>query len=826
MPIAPFRHLLFVLTLTLALLPTSRARAESVDPASLEDIGSLRSFTKDAQGLTLRCVDGSEVRLSVLAPDLVRVRASFRRPLAAMDHSWAIERTKWPAVTWTLAQDPKELVVSTSELRVVVTRSPLLIRFVDPFTNQVINQDAMPMRHEAAGSRVAAVKRLGFDEHFYGLGEKAAHLDRRRGSFDLWSADTPGYTEGTDPLYQSIPFYIGLVMERTAQAGARQAWHGRAYGIFFDNSHRTHFDFGSSQNEHTVFAADGGEMNYYFFWGPSMKKVVSRYADLTGHIPIPPKWALGHQQSRWSYYPDRTAEAIVQRYRDEDMPLDALHLDIHYMDGYRVFTWDSLRFPDPAGFVRKMRSLGAHVVTIVDPGVKYEPGGKYGIYNEGATRDFFLKRRSGKTWVGRVWPGESVFVDYTIEAARHWWGEKHRALFDVGVEGIWNDMNEPANFDDPTGKTLMDVVSDDMGRRTTHAANRNLFALNMARATYEGFRRLRPDLRPYIITRSGYAGIQRYATMWTGDNVSSWDAMALSIPMLCSVGLSGEAFAGCDIGGFQGRSTAEMVTRWYQVAFLSPFCRNHKSISGNDQEPWRFGEPYADIIRRYLKLRYALMPYLYTTVAESHRTGVPALRPLILDDQDDYNALGIDDEYLMGSDLLVAPVLAAGQNQRQVYLPRGTWYDYWHGTRLEGGRMISVAAPLDTAPLYVRGGAIVPFGPSMNFVGEKPTGDLTLRIYPDARGTATGLVYDDDGTTPSYQQGNFRRLSVEARGEGQTWRVHVHAATGPYSVGKRRLVFHLRLPGGQELGAAVPDDGMEHDVVLGNASRTASRARR
>src|SRR5262249_35949751 len=322
-----------------------------------------------------------------------------------------------------------------------------------------------------------------------------------------------------------------------------------AYGIFFDNSYRSYFDFGPFSQEHIWFGAEGGEMNYYFFYGPSIKKILSRYADLTGHMPLVPMWALGNQQSRYSYYPASMVEAVARTYRQEDLPLDVIHIDIHYLNGYRVFTWNPQRFPDPSALMGRLKQQGVKVVMIVDPGVKYQPvtagvnaepssqpelgpqEKSYYVYNQGLAKGFFQKRKSGQLFIGRVWPGESVFVDYTLPEARHWWGELHRAYTDHGVAGIWNDMNEPADFVDQTGGNQRDVVSYDEGESTTHAKNRNVFGLLMARATYEGLARLRPDRRPFVVTRAAYAGIQRYSTMWTADTNSTWDSLALNVPI-------------------------------------------------------------------------------------------------------------------------------------------------------------------------------------------------------------------------------------------------------------------------------------------------------
>ncbi len=762
----------------------------AIDLGGLTPIAPVSGFTRLPDGITLTCRDGSQVAVRVLAPDLVRVRASFGHTLPARDHSWAIEKVAWEARQWRLTEEPDAVRISTSEIEVVIHRDPLLVEFRDAATHRPISADQRPMMFDPKSGAVAAAKKLGFDEHFYGLGEKAAHLDKRRGRFSMWNRDTPAYGEGTDPIYQSIPFYLG--------------WQdGGAYGIFFDNSFRTEFDFGRSSQEYAAFSAEGGEMNYYFFYGPSIKKILGRYAELTGHMPMPPMWALGNQQCRWGYYPDTMAEEVVRRYRADDLPLDVLYLDIDYMDGYRVFTWDPRRFPDPSALTGKLLRQGVKVVTIVDPGVKFDPG--YSVFDQGLAKNYFLKRKDGSLFHGKVWPGDSVFVDYTLPEAARWWGDLHRAYTDRGVAGIWNDMNEPSDFLDQAGKTHADVVSFDGGANTTLAQNRNVFALNEARATYEGLERLRPNQRPYVITRAGYAGIQRYSTMWTGDNTSTWDALALSIPMFQTLGLSGEPFVGADAGGFIGRANAELLTRWYQVAFLTPFCRNHADIAAYDHEPWRFGAFYEGIIRKYLKLRYRLLPFLYTTLEEAHRTGVPMFRPLLLNYQDDPNTLTIDDEFMLGDALLEAPILRPGETARLVYLPTGTWYDYWTGQRYSGGGVVRVEAPLETVPLFVRGGAILPTGPEMNYVGERPSDPLRFEIYPDADGRASGALYEDDGATIAYRQGVLRRTEVGYR-DGA---VEMGAPVGTFQAPPRRLVFSLH---GRTV--EIIDDGRAHRVEL------------
>ena len=346
-------------------------------------------------------------------------------------------------------------------------------------------------------------------------------------------------------------------------------------------------------------------------------------------MPLPPLWALGNQQSRYSYYPAAMVGQIAAAYRAHDLPLDVLYLDIHYMDAYRVFTWDPKRFPDPAALTAALGRDGLKVVTILDPGVKYQPAGGYPVFDEGLAHDYFLRRTDGSLYIGEVWPGQAVFVDYTRDDARQWWGEQLHALTDRGVAGIWTDMNEPSDFADKSGASQHNVVFDDLHARTPYAQNRNIFALTMARATYEGLARLQPDRRPFVITRAGYAGIQRYATMWTGDNNATFESLALNLPMFASLGLSGEAFVGADVPGFIGRGDGELLARSYQVACFAPLCRNHGAIDSYDHEPWRYGAPYEAIVRNYLNLRYRLLPFLYTTLEEAHRTGVPLFRPLL-----------------------------------------------------------------------------------------------------------------------------------------------------------------------------------------------------
>ena len=450
---------------------------------------------------------------------------------------------------------------------------------------------------------------------------------------------------GLNNLYTSIPFVLAL------QAG-------QASGMFGDSSYRLEFDLAREDPARCGFAVDGGPLIYYVFAGPTPRAVLERYTELTGRIPLPPRWALGYHQSRWGY---KTADEVLQlarTFRERQIPLDAVYLDIDYMDGYRVFTWDANRFPDPAGMVRELDELGVKLVTIVDPGVKQDEN--YAVYTSGRDGDLFCKTFLGDEYRNVVWPGMCAFPDFTNPRTRTWWGDHLAVLLDAGVAGVWCDMNEPTVFV-PTPMTLPDdVTHHGDGEAALHAQVHNLYGQLMARATAEGLRRLRPARRPFVISRAGFAGLQRHALHWTGDNTSWWEHLWMSMPQLQNLGLSGYAWVGVDIGGFSGDATGELLTRWMEFGIFQPFCRNHSAWDTHRQEPWAFGEPFETHIRAMLLLRQRLSPYLYSAFEEAHRTGAPILRPLLFDFPEDVTTYSADDEFLVGAALLVAPIARPG----------------------------------------------------------------------------------------------------------------------------------------------------------------------
>jgi len=458
------------------------------------------------------------------------------------------------------------------------------------------------------------------------------------------------------------------------------------------------------------------------------------------------------------------------------------------MDEFRVFTWDSTNFPDPDRLVRELETLGIKLVTIIDPGVKVEQ--RYSVYREGHDAGFFLKNSHGDEYQNVVWPGTCAFPDFTNPRTREWWGDKLPTLLDHGVAGIWCDMNEPTAFI-PTPQTLPpDVIHGGAGEPKLHAEVHNLYGSQMAQATREGMLRHRPDRRPFVISRAGYAGLQRHALHWTGDNTSWWEHLWMSMPQLQNLGISGLAWVGVDVGGFGGDANGELLTRWMELGAFMPFCRNHSSWDTRSQEPWSFGDPYESIIRSMLKLRQRLIPYMYSLFDECNRTGAPIIRPLMFEFPADEESCSAADEFMLGSALLVAPIASAGATYRHVYLPPGDWFHWWTGERTEGSAHILAHAPLGQPAIYVRGGHALPLWPEMLHVGERAADPLTVILYPSEEPGSTTL-YEDAGDGFTHEQGQYLRTQIECLMRDGSLNVSA-TPEGSFRPSRQRTILELR----------------------------------
>lgn len=740
-----------------------RTRPMPSSPDAYRRPGRVTGWSRDRQAVRVVCENGV-VALTVLAPDVIRVLV---QPASRADEpprpSYAVKREDgaggadgWPACAVGVVEGDDALDVETSRLTCRVARASGRLTFLDR-AGRVINADARGAGWHPDGP-VVCHRRIQEDEHFYGLGERTSGLDHRGGCFETWNVDPQTYETGQDPVYLCVPFLLGL------HSGGAQG-----YGILFDNPFRGRFDLGDDEPDVASFGARGGELRYTFIYGPSLARVVEQYTTLTGRQALPPLWALGYHQSRWSYTPEARVRRLADDFRETyDVPCDGIHLDIEAMDGYRCFTWDEESFPDPAGLIGDLHDQGFKVVSIVDPGIKVDPG--YRVYEDGVKEDVFCALPNGKPLVGPVWPGNSVFPDFTSPRVRAWWGALCRTLTDAGVDGIWNDMNEPAIFG-PEGTTMAEAVVHDLeGWGGDHAEAHNVYGMQMARATAEGLARLRPDERPFVITRSGWAGVQRYAASWTADNRATWEHLGLTVPMVANLGLSGIGFTGPDTGGFMGHPSAELFTRWLQMSVFLPFFRSHTHLSDPDQEPWSWGEPALSINRGWIERRYRLLPYLYTALWRCAQTGVPMVRPLVLGFQDEPTTHDLDDQFLCGDHLLVAPVTEEGATSRSVYLPAGAWYDVWRDQVVRGPARVEVAAPLERIPVFARAGAVVPTGPTMRYVGERARDPLTLHVYPPVDGAARwheSLLYEDDGRTMAFRDGEYLLTCLQLRVVGE-----------------------------------------------------------
>ena len=765
-----------VLLTILALFP-------SLALAAWQEAGPMPAPVAVPNGLVF-ANDRATVSITALSPEVVRVRFA-PTPAFGRDHSYAVVKRDLadPRAAVKPGSDSSE--IATPALRVVVRHSPFRIAFLDR-SGASLDEDDGGLGMASAGRSVRAWKRLRDDEHVYGFGEKTGRLDKRGWAlggyhYTMWNSDTYAWDSSTDPLYVSIPFFI--VMRE-----------GRAHGIFLDNTWRSTFDVGREARERLSFGADGGELDYYFIHGPHPKQVVERYTALTGHIPLPPRWALGYNQSRWSYYPESRVRELAAKFRTRHVPGDVIWLDIDYQDGFKPLTWDKQRFPDPAKMIADLREQGFHVVTIVDPHPKKEPG--YRPYDEGLAGDHFVKTPDGSVLEGPVWPsgaaknpGNSVFPDFTRKATREWWGGLYKDLLDIGVAGIWNDMNEPAVWVHPQDSMPLDTRHDGEGQPTDHREAHNVYGLLNSRSTFEGLARLRPDARPFVLTRSTFAGGQRYAAVWPGDNTADWSSLRQSLPTLMGLGLGGFAFVGADIGGFAHYPSPELFTRWIQAGVFNPFMRAHTEAATPDQEPWSFGERYEAVNKRAIELRYELLPQIYNVMEEASRTGLPAMRPMFLEYPEDPQTWSRDDQHFFGADLLVAPVLREGVAQREVYLPAGDWYEFWTGARLEGGRAFGVGVTLESLPIYVRAGAFVFRQPVVQHTGAMRGQPLLVSVYPAARSEAS--LYEDDGESTAYARGDSarRRFSQQRDAKGAT--IEIGAIDGRYRPAPRDLLLTL-----------------------------------
>jgi alpha-glucosidase len=741
----------------------------------------------------------ASIEVTALTDSILRVRIA-RDGRWPEDASWAVPATvrhqKVPV-------QPTADGFRTGAVAVHLDPSSLRLNLTD-LNGQAIVADA-PDAIRFEGSRFTLRKALPIDQHIYALGDKTGPLDRRGGTFVDWNTDAYGFAPSSDPIYKSIPFFIG--------AGS----DGRSYGLFLDNSWRVSFDFGHKDASAIELSAPDGPIDYYVIAGPTARDVVRRYTDLTGRPALPPLWSLGYQQSRWGYKSDAEIRGIADRLRSDRVPADVIWMDIDYQDRERPFTVNSATFPDLKKLNSDLRAQGIRLVAITDLHVAYLPNQGYAPFDTGMAGGHFVHKADHSLYVAPVWPGPSVFPDFTRAATRSWWGGLYKNFIADGFSGFWNDMNEPAVFETPTKTMPLDnlhrVESDDFASRdATHAEIHNVYGMQNTRGTDEGMRRLRPGIRPFVMTRASYAGGQRYAVTWTGDNSSTWDHLRLCVEQLTNLGLSGFAYSGCDVGGFIGGASPELLTRWYELAAFTPVFRNHSANDAPHAEPWVDGPEHLAIRRRFIEERYRLMPYLYALADENARTGDPMMRPLFYDYPD---ALKLDCDsaltFAVGRDLVVAsPARLESPRPQSICLPAGDWYDYWTGLPV-GEHKLTVTPQLDSVPLFVRGGTILPRQPLVQSTAETPNGPLQLDIYPgeDCRGE----LYFDDGVTVN---GSSLRQSLQCVAAPKGVALRFGPRQGNWRPWWKRI--EVTVHGAQPMRITIADQPRAGEILIAAAS--------
>ena len=700
------------------------------------NIGNIKTVKTEKNSIAIT-TENAFANISIYSPNIIRVRID-KQPLKK-DLSYAVVGT--PLNTNVkIDNGPLNITISTDSLKAIITKKPFSISYYTP-EGKIINEDETGLTTSWVGNEVTAYRHLQPKERFIGLGEKTGPLDRAGNGYTNWNTDAFGYKADQDPIYSTIPFYIGI-------------HDSLNYGIFLDNTFQSDFNFGASNDRFSSFGARDGEMNYYFIYHSKVADIIKSYTYLTGRMKLPPLWSLGYQQNRYSYYPDTEVLRIAQTLREKKIPADGITLDIHYMDRYQLFTWDKQRFPNPLQMTDKLKEMGFKTTVIVDPGIKIEPGAA--AYEDGLKKEVYIKYSDGKNYAGQVWPGWCNFTDFTSEKGRAFWKSHVKFFSDNGVSGIWNDMNEIATWGQ---KIPNNVVFDFEGRKGTILEAHNVYGSLMARSSYEGAKAATNE-RPFVLTRAGYAGMQRYSAIWTGDNRSEDDHMIAGVRLLNSLGLSGVPFTGMDIGGFTGNPSQALYARWIQLGAFFPYFRNHTAINTKSSEPWTYGEEVTEISRNYISLRYKLIPYLYSTFYEATQTGIPVVRSLAIDYTFDNSIYKSDfqNQFLFGQSMMVIPV-ESGKDFKKIYLPAGNWYNLYSDKKEEGSKEKIIELTARELPVYVKESSIIPMQTLVQSTAFAPSDTLFLHIYK-GNVANTFNYYEDDGKTFNYENGQFYKRAI------------------------------------------------------------------
>jgi alpha-glucosidase len=648
-----------------------------------------------------------------------------------------------------------------------------LVRPFEPIASMDPKQLSVAPEYGFEDGRHTAKISIEKGTSLYGTGEVAGPLLRNGFVVETWNYDAFGYGLDAKNLYTSHPWVLAVRED------------GTAFGVLADTTERCEIDL----RDGITFRAVGPEFAVIVIDRASPQEVMKGLGELTGTIAMPPKWAVGYHQCRYSYNPESRVKEVVSEFRKRKLPADVIWMDIDYMDGYRVFTFDEEQFPDPKGLNEWLDEQGFSNIWMIDPGVKKEEG--YFVYDSGEEHDVWTKNAQGETFTGEVWPGVCVFPDYLNKEVRSWWASLYEDFMAIGIDGVWNDMNEPAVFNVESKTMPEDNIhhaDDELGGTGTHARYHNVYGMQMIRATREGVLAVNPDKRPFVLSRANYIGGQRYGATWTGDNSANWEHLDMSIPMTVNLGLSGQPFAGPDIGGFAYNGDGELFARWMGFGTLMPFARGHTAKGNIDKEPWSFTPEVEATCRRALERRYRLMPYIYTLFHESSVSGMPIAMPTFFADPSDPALRSEDDSFLLGPDLLVA-AKATPEADRMTVLPAaidGVEWAEFDFESFDGGRD---SKDTDLPALYIRPGSILATAPVTQYFGDRPDSrdELTLIVHLDASGSAQGELYEDAGEGFGYLAGEYLRTTFVAHRDGDKVKVRVASTEGRMEIPDRTI---------------------------------------
>ncbi|MCF8227023.1 MAG: DUF4968 domain-containing protein [Bacteroidales bacterium] len=741
--------------------------------------GKCSSYNIVGNSLIFNCEHNVKVKLEQLAPGVLKIWID-REGFSSKKESYAVVNQLMQQEEINIAEMDGSYEIYTGKLIIRVMKDPFQIRIFDKY-QRLLMEDFQDMGFVQETSAMTSFKTLKPGERMYGLGEKNGSIERVGASFKMWNSDKPCYQVHEDPLYKSIPFFMS----------------SEGYGIYFDNTYKSEFNFGAESEKYYFFSSPGGEMIYYFIYGPSFKQILTSYIELTGKPIMPPSWAFGFAQCRGLLTNEKLTRKIAREYRERQIPCDIIYQDIGWTQYLQDFNWREGNYDDPVGMIGDLENKGFKVIVSQDPVVSRANKSQW---EEAKVQGYFVTdNRTGKTYdMPWPWGGNCGLVDFTNPDVADWWGACQQKAIDAGVRGFWTDMGEPAWSNEEDVDRLHMVHHKGM-----HDEIHNVYGFTWDQVVTEQFEKRNPGTRIFQMTRAGFAGMQRYTFGWSGDAgngdevTNGWEQLAAQLPLAISAGLGIIPFWSCDISGYCGdivdyEAMSELYIRWLQFGAFNPLSRIHHE-GNNAVEPWLFGGEAETICKKAIEDKYRLFPYFYSYSREAYDRGWPLIRPMVLEYPDDIETFDLSSQFLLGEELLVAPVVEEGAATKKIYLPKGEWIDFNNKQRvLEGKQWIDQETSLDKIPVFVKKGSIIPQVPVMQFIGECIQYPLILEVFPAATNrTAHFSVYEDNGETNAYKEDVFLKREIRCLSKKDKYELSCETSISNAYKGQERDLYYL-----------------------------------